>query len=60
MLKIKLRTRYKLTQFKVIDTYEVVDVGPLAFKQGSLYYFRKGQYDYTVLAYDKKNDCYYK
>ena len=59
-MEITLRERTIVEQFKCIDHYRKIKVGELAFKQGDLYYFKKGRFDYTVLAYDAKEDCYYR
>lgn len=59
-MQITLRERRFLTPFKCVDSYRTINVGELAFKQGELFYFRKGQFDFDVLAYDAKENVYYR
>lgn len=59
-MEITLRERKMVGQFKCVDHYKKIKVGELAFKQGELFYFRNGAFDYIVLAYDAREDVYYR
>lgn len=57
-MKITVRYRRMLDKFRCIDTYREVIVKSLAFKQGELFYFKKNEYEYLIVGYDKKEKVY--
>lgn len=59
-MTITLRERRYLDRYRCVDSYREIQVGELAFKQGDLFYFKKGRFEYLVLAYDAREDCYYR
>ena len=58
-MTVTIRTRKQIAPHKVEDTY-TQEVGEFAFQSGSLFYFKKNDFEYNVLSYDKKEDCYYR
>ena len=59
-MTVTIRTRKQITPYKVEDTYTQEEVGEFAYQVGSLFYFKKNNFEYNVLSYDKKEDCYYR
>lgn len=58
-MEITVRERTWINKYtKSIDRYYKVKVGGLAFKQGDLYYFKKGAFDYVVVGYDPTENVY--